>query len=63
MRNPYTALNAVQQNDGYEQPVNNRNNVLDGYEDVQGTMEGATGGTTVGVSHKMFLLRITEIKK
>ena len=55
--NSYATINAGQQNDGYEQPVNNhgfvqpvnnRDNVPHEYEDVQ----GATGEVRDGVRHK-----------
>ena len=42
-------INFGQQNDGYEQPVNNRNNIQDQYDDVEGTMT-TEGNRSEGVS-------------
>ena len=47
-QNSSSTINAGHQNDGYEQPVNNPNNVTHEYEDVQ----GATGRVRDGVRHK-----------
>ena len=49
MPHSYETINSGQQNDGYEQPVNNRNNIQDQYDDVEGTMR-TEGNRSEGVS-------------